>query len=392
MRCCVTATYRITLRDAARRRVLEVDHYTQLDVQLRFNDVSGWILNLPAGSPAARAATTQMGLIVERDGVTVLSGPVTGYRRLWSDADSAVTLTGADDILHLRDALARPVPDGPPYDTAEQDVRSGTASTVLRSYVAANIGPGARRAVPGLVVGPDPVAGNDVTGRARFPVLLDLLKDLALSGGDLGFRVVQVGTALQFQVYTPVDRTRTVILSPLLGTLAAFEYAVEPPTTNDVVVAGGGEGTARVFLEREGADSQEAFKRRVQTFRDRRDTSDPAEMGQTADEELAQGAARTSLSVTPIDTEGIQVGRDYWLGDRVTVVVTEEDADQDARPAVLDQIQDVVREIRLTLTPDRGEQITPTIGTPETQALNAQRVLAVVRGLAERVGGLERST
>lgn len=384
------ARYALVLRDAARRRVLEVDHFARFEATLRFNDVGGWLLDLPAGSVAARAATTAMGLIVERDGATLLSGPIIGQRRRWAERESVLTLTGADDMVHLRDAVARPVPDGPPYDAADHDVRSGVASTVLGAYVAANVGPGARWSVPGLVVGADPVVGTPVTGRARFVNLLELLRELALAGGDLGFRVVQAGTALAFGVSAPRDRTATAVLSPLLGTLAGFEYAVDPPEANHLIVAGGGEGVLRVFVEQDDPDSIAAVARRIVRFRDRRDTSDPVEMAQTAAEELATGAARTSLSVTPLDTAGLAFGRDYGLGDRVTVVVTEEDGVTDPRPTALATIQDVVREVRLSLTPERGEEVAPLIGTPQSQAAGAWRVLAARRELGERLSALER--
>jgi hypothetical protein len=387
--------YTLVLRDAQRERVMEIEDFAQLEMRARFNDVGTFALELPAGSAAARRATAADGLIVERDGVVVFSGPITGHARRWSDRESVVTLRGVDDTVHLRDALARPVPDGPPYDAAEADVRTGVCSTVQRAYVAANIGPGARWATPGLVLGADANAGAIVTGRARFVPLLELLQSLALAsaaaaGAEPGFRVVQAGTALEFQTYGVADRTAFVILSPLLGNLTAFEYDMDGPEVNHVVVGGGGEGTARLFVEHEEPGSQATWNRRVQAFRDRRDTDDPVELAQAADEELAEKAERAALTVSPVDTEAVAYGRDYWLGDRVTVVVTQDGATPEAAPEPLVEVQDIVREVRITLTPDGAERVEPSVGTPASGRANALRAGAAQRQLARRLSVLER--
>jgi hypothetical protein len=94
---------------------------------------------------------------------------------------------------------------------------------------------------------------------------------------------------------------------------------------------------------------------RIEQLRDRRDTTDVAQINQTLTEELAAKAFRTSASVTPTDTQAFRFLTDYWLGDRVTSVL-------DGIPLI-----EVVRELSLTVTPS-GERVVPVIGTPGTTA------------------------
>lgn len=390
------AEYEIYLRDANLQRVAEVDHFAKLELVLRFDDVSTWALDAPAGGVAARNAVAGNGIIVRRDGETILSGPIRPQRRVWAEDRSMATLAGPDDTVFVHDRLALPVPSGPPYTAAEHDVRTGVASTVMLAYVHANAALGASvpRRAPFLQVATDPLIGATVTGRARFVNLLELLQSLALSGGDLGFRVVQLGFSqvLEFQVYQPVDRTASAIFSPLLGTLRGFEYAVDPPEANHVIVGGGGEGTARLFVEA-GDSASIVTWGRIEQFRDRRDTTDAAELAQTAAEELEEKAIKTSLGLTPIDTEALAFGTDYGLGDRVTVVITD---DSDVVDPVLEPLvttQELVRGVRITVT-EEGETVEPIIGTPDAQNPSARatvlRIFGRQRAVAERLSRLER--
>jgi hypothetical protein len=193
-----------------------------------------------------------------------------------------------------------------------------------------------------------------VTGNARFETVLELLQSLALAGGDLGFRVIQVEDTLEFQVYEPRDQSTFVIFSRDLGNLAAFNYETDGPEANYFIGAGSGEGTARVFVEKGDAASIASYGR-IEQFRDRRDTADVPQIEQTLDQEIAAKSDRTAAGLTPTDTEAFAFLTDWWLGDRATGVV-------DGIPIV-----EVVRELSLTLTPDT-EQVLPVIGTPGASA------------------------
>ena len=372
-------TYRILVRDAARNRVAEVDDFDHFEAVLRFNAVSSWTLELPNDTDAADSLRLDgAGLIVERDGAVLLSGPVKRRDRRWDETEDVLEVSGRDDTVVLAERLAPPVPGGPPYTAFEFDVRTGAAETVMRQYVDLNAGPGAItvRRVPGLTLAADGARGTAVTGRARFTPLLELLQSLALAGGDLGFRVVQVGLNREFQVYAPADRTGTVVFSPDFGNLSGFDYAEAAAEGNYVYAGDRAEGTARVFVEGEDAASITRWGR-IETFLDRRDTTNTTEIGQAISEELSQRASTVELSLSPTDVEGMRFLVDYGLGDKVTALID---------GVALEQL---VREVSVSLTADAGEVISPVvIGTPGLDL--STDLFARLAAAQRRIGRLER--
>jgi hypothetical protein len=372
-------TVQIFARDAALRRTGQVQDFRNLTMPLRFNRTGAWVLELDVHSPAVPLLGRTDGLIVERDGVTLLSGPVVGLSRT-SDGDrDTVVVNGVDDTVWLERRLALPDPFGPPYTSAAYDSKQGLAETVLRWYVDRNLGPSATptRRLPYLTLPADLGRGSTVRGFGRFHTLLELLQPLALAGGDLGFRIVQVDGGLEFQVGVPADRTATAVFSRELGNLAGYNYSVSAPAADYVIVAGQGEGTARAFAEG-GTQSDIDVYGRIEQFRDRRDIEDPAVLPQALGEALAEAQPATALSIKPIDTPAVTFGVDYNLGDRVSVLVDGE------------EIQDIVREVTLTLTPERGEQVTPLVGTPGATSPQALALFARQERLDRRVSNQER--
>ncbi len=403
--------YKLYVRDRALNRIAEIDDYKKLDMTLRFNSPGTWMMDINASlDVASLLMSSGAGIVVVKDGTTLLSGPVLNLSRSWNKDDNILTVSGQDDLYWMACRLAYPVPNGQ-YGTAEADVRTGKAETIMRQYVDVNAGLGAlsQRRITGLILAADQARGSTITGRARFTPLLELLQSLALAGGDLGFKIVQNGVNLEFQVYAPTDKTKTVIFSPALGNLWAYEYSTEAPEANYILCGGSGEGIARVIKEKGDSQSITDYWR-IESFNDRRDTADTTELNQAIDEELSQKKTKSSLSISPINTEAISFLRDYGLGDKVTVVVgqyykqtrTEKSnvflSPYQVIPVEVQKlqnsmrvdavIQDVVREINLTLTPDEGEVIAPVVGTPgTTDALNIFKQIADTR---KRLSKIER--
>jgi hypothetical protein len=382
-------TYGLYVRDASRQRVAEVDDYAQLEVVLRFNAVGGWRLTLATQSAAAQLLILgRGGFILMRDGVTLLSGPVRRLERQWGVDGDTLVASGPDDLTLLADRLAYPVPsmavpDGSNhYGTQVADVRSGVAESVIKAYILNNIGSSAPavRQIPGFINATDAGRGASVTGRARFDNLLELCQTLAQAGG-LGLTLLQQvavgGFPLQFDVYDPADLTNTAVFNPNFGTLSAFNYTLASASANYIIAGGGGEGTARTF--REAGDSLSiAQDGRIEEFLDQRQTTVTAELDQAVAAELATKAQHAELQLTPIDTGAMAYVTDYNLGDTVSVVV------DDIR------IADIIRTITIMLTKDKGETITPFVGSP---TLASHHVPELFRRLAEnqsRIHNLER--
>lgn len=368
------------IRDASQARVAEVDDFTLLDLTLKLNDVGVWTLIVPVGTRAAAALAFGAGFLLERDGTVIFSGPVGRLERRWSANQDVLEASGPDDTGLLATRLASPQPAGPAgaYATNAYDVRTGVAETVLHAYVNVNAGAGALtpRIIPGLTAAANLGRGSTITGRARFDNLLEFLQGLA-TAGSVNFRVIQVGTAVQFQVYVTTDKSATVIFDTELGTLRGFAYSQAAAEANFVTVGGGGEGTARTFIEGGDQPSITTYGRREQ-FRDRRDTTDTTELTQARDAELAARKDRKELRIEPVDTDAQQYLRDYTLGDRVSVV-----ADGVT-------ISDVLREVRIRLSPEGAATVTPAIGTPNLGVGQAETLFRNVRAQDTRLRALER--
>ncbi len=380
------AEYTIYLRDSSLRRVAVIEDYAELSLLLSFNAPGGFDFTAPA-STIAGLLTPGAGIVIERDGVPLLSGPIDAKRRTWAQDADHLILSGPDDTIALSDRLALTVPGAAPnaagmaYAAAAYDVRTGAAETVMRAYVDANAGPGARpeRAVPGLRLAPDLGRGGTITGRARFDALDELLRDLALAGGDLGFRVVQAtdAAAREFQVYPTRDLTSSAVLSPEYGNLRAYDYREGVPPGTYVYLLGGGELSARAVIEGGDVGALAAWRRREQAV-DARNTTDVGELTTQLRKELLDRRADVGLSVTPSDGPGLAFGVDYGLGDRVTVMV-------DGVP-----IREVVREVRITLDSQGGETIVPSVLSPGAVAPTVDAFYARIALLGERLGRLER--
>lgn len=370
--------YVVYVRNSANARIAELDDFTSLDLAMRFNRPGSWVLEIDYNAATDKGLGKGAGIIVVRDGTTLFSGPVTRLERRWSTAGDVLVASGPGDLIWLERGLALPEAPAQTYAASEYDVRTGAAETAIKEYVDNNIGPSAaaQRRAPAFTIEADAAAGATVTGRARFHNLLELCQRLALAGGDLGFRVVQSGSGLEFRVYPPVDKTASVIFSPELGNLLEFTYAQEAARINYVIAGGGGEGIARTFAEK-GDSSSITTWGRVEAFLDDRNTTVAAELVQAIDTELDERAEQTALSIRPIDTAAMAFVDDWDLGDKVTVV------------AGSDTIEAVVREVRITLDAS-GEVVVPVVGSPGARNPEQPRIFSEIAQTDKRVGNLER--
>jgi hypothetical protein len=320
----------VLVRNVDREIIGELD-YTDVNLDLRFNDVGGWDLQAPAASSAATLLTETGGIVVRRndgDGRglrTIFSGPVTSF----SLDDSTLTVAGASDEIVLAEHLATPDPThtgqiGDAFAT-EQDIREGTASTIMLDYVRANAITGyavGDRTIPGLVLGADPGVGTSVRGVAKFPSLLALLQDLALAGGGLRFQVLQSDTvdgALELTISEPDDLTDTVVLSRGQGTLADWKRTITRPGVSHVYVLGQGQGINQLVVQSFDGELTTKYGHAIEGIVARPDTADVLALQQEAANTLADSGEDTVVTFTTVDTPSFRWGREYDLGAIVSV-------------------------------------------------------------------------
>ncbi|GAA4911221.1 siphovirus ReqiPepy6 Gp37-like family protein [Streptomonospora salina] len=358
-----------------------VEEDTALEAVERHLELGAWKVTVPADSPSAELLRAGAGiLLLDGDGNTLLSGPRRPLERDADGEDDTLTINGVTDTAA---ALARTcwpdpatlIPGGSGATQADAHfITSGPAETVMRTLIDVNAGPSAlaERRTPNLVLPATQGRGASVTAKVRFDVLLESLWGIAETAG-LGFRVIQRGADLVWEVYETTDRAAEVRFSTGLGTLGSYTYKVTPPEVTDAVVGIGGEDTSRRFYR---------FTRRdplwpglvVEEFLDQRNVdpaADPADddyvdpdeaAAQAADERLTEGAGKASVEFEPIATDAIRWGRDYWLGDTVTAETE------------IGDVTDVIREVTYTRSPDEGPRIIPSIGDAQDSPAIYKRV------------------
>jgi hypothetical protein len=299
-----------------------------------------------------------------------------------------VIVNFTDDLGRIAGYVTYPAPASAfaSQVTATDNVRSITttnAETIIRTLVNENCGPGAltARKIPSLVLDSIAGVGSSTSISTRFEALLDVCRTVA-SGDGLGFRTRQDGTQIKFGVYAPADRTATARFSAGLGNLHSVAFKLGAPTATAELVQGGDTG-GRVYVEVNSGAAADWY--RVEKLVDQSGTVNTnGELTQAGNLEFGNDNPSASLATVTVDIpddpgvpgSGMIAGRDFGLGDRVTVVL----------PTGL-EVADLVRSITLTAQPQAGELVTSVIGTQDSTTSSS--IVQIVRNLGRRLGRLE---
>lgn len=371
--------FQIRVRDSNRAQRGVVGEPVKFETILRHNSSrsSTWTLKLPADDPIATRFTPGWGVRLMGEQGQVMSGHARTIQESvgqgqGGDADaggdpeagisSMLTISGREDTGVLGRRVAWPDPQATITESgmtfssgATHYAVSGAAETALRTLVDTQAGPSAQthRHIPGLILAADQGRGATVEDEFRFTPLLEATRGLATRGG-VGYRIAQVGTDLQFQVYEPQDLSGKARYGLGLGNLNSYSYEVSPPEVTDVIVGVGGQGDAREFYRFTRVDPVWPDIR-VEQFVDRRDL-DPAKANtqtlaqQEAQQRLDEGSGTAKVTFEPIDTNRLVMFRDVGLGDTVKLEL--------ARGS----LTEVIREIRVTLDQQQGWRAVPVVG------------------------------
>ncbi|MCT1686291.1 siphovirus ReqiPepy6 Gp37-like family protein [Pseudoglutamicibacter cumminsii] len=295
-------------------------------VNLARNDVSAFEFTVdPTQSGWSRLDTTTHIALYHR-GQQLVAGVPVELEQSWEHGVTELRVAAVSHMVYLRDRVTVPNPARAltAQDTNAEYKLSGSALNVVGQMVRAQVSTTAPRAeyrsplwVPGLASG-----GERVTVRARYKGVLDEVQRIAaLSPGLTASTQVTETTnsrpRVAFTVAYGRDLARAIRFTEATGGVLSYTLTRSAPEVTDVIVAGQGEGTARTIRHITG--DHKTWGRRVFVFQDRRDTDDPTELDQAGTETLTEGQATSAMSVQVTDTEQIQYGRDYQIGDTVTI-------------------------------------------------------------------------
>lgn len=331
----------IEVRDKDLQRVEPIlpDYWTDVFLLPQLRRQGRWSMTLPTEIDACVALREPgAGIVVTGPTGVLISGPVDSRVRKQSTRDPRGTIqfSGVDDNVLLADYLAWPDPaNDAEAQTVAYDARSGPGETVIRAYVNANIGPGARaeRRAVGLLAShlqmqADGGRGGTVYGNARFDQLGPFLEPLGKLA-DIAYRIVQIDDHLELEFWVPADKTKEIRLDIANDGLTSTEQAIAAPLVTDGFALGQGEGAARQVVAGTNADATEAriaWGRRIERVKDQRNTDVLAELEQAVAEMLVDdGKTRFSTKVTLNDVVDAEYQVDWGLGDRIATVVDGEE-------------------------------------------------------------------
>ncbi|WP_424214779.1 siphovirus ReqiPepy6 Gp37-like family protein [Streptomyces sp. BI20] len=282
----------------------------------------------------------------------------------------------------------------------------------------------ADRKLKGVVVGANPATGPDINDSLRYDNLGTKFQSW-LENKQYGFRFLwsPKSRKIELTLYTCKDLGKTIRFSPELGNIREYTWQLHGPSVTRAVVACQGEGSERYIFQKVDTEAEALWHTITEVFVDRRDiplTTDAQgkpvivvkkqadgteEIGQGPDGKpwpggdaanpktvtqaqkdaardyylkVVQDAATAALKegektghfqVYPINTPQCQFGRDYYVGDVVTVQADDQ------------TITDAVHEV--TIAVDDGgttDTVTPKIGDQGTgQPLNLYKQVSEMR-------------
>ncbi|MFI5664588.1 siphovirus ReqiPepy6 Gp37-like family protein [Streptomyces sp. NPDC051684] len=367
--------------------------WTKLSCDLNFNAPASGAVTLPAWPQHIELLQPGNRLVLVRDGAIWCAGPMEkpqdyNWDLTQDPGPGTVTVTFTDDLARIAGYLTYPEPTKAfsAQTTTSNVVRQITdtnAEQLIRQLVSENCGPTALtvRRIERLVLDTLAGVGGTRSVSTRFEALLDACRTVAATDG-LGFRTRQVGDEIRFGVYQPADLTATARFSYGLGNLRKLAFTMGAPLATSELVQGGNDpaeeatpANVRAFVEVTSGAAADWYRVEKLIEESGKDDS-KGELTQAGTLAFGDDNPQASLATETVDTADLKAGRDYGLGDKVTVVL----------PTGL-EVADLVQTIRLEATPDEGELVTAVIGNSDKTTTSA--TVRTVRDLARRLGRLE---
>lgn len=382
------AEWLITPRQPDLSRLFDpLSGWSKLTLVERHNSPDTWSVTGPASTMSIFSPGS--GSILDRNGEQITSGSAIGIQRGAAKNENGklietATVTFAEDLKKVGDRIVFPTPSFNLTSTVSSfpdayDLRTGPIETLIIGYIRSHAGDLAQvdRRVPRLRVPASLGRGGTTQVSGRLDYLNVLLPDLA-EAGNLRIRVVHTedgtGTWLDLTIDEVADVSDDIRFgtadSASAGIIEEWDYEIRAPEATRVIVAGGGEMTARDFLQLDELASETLWGAAVEKLIDQRQvdpttTDKQSELARAAQEALDEGKGLVKVSFAPVLGPDLEYRRDVRVGDIVGYDL----------PG-LEPAEDKIREATTTVTIESGqptERVQVVVGTPEAVSDRGQQ-------------------
>ncbi|MFC8099440.1 siphovirus ReqiPepy6 Gp37-like family protein [Streptomyces sp. NPDC057363] len=395
--------YRVEVIDKDLNRVGEIDEWISLNFTVRLRQEGIWQLLIKDGTPQSKLIQKGGGVVIWQEGVDtpILSGQVDTFQKYWTKLQhtgpGSVYIAGKCHNGFAYRRLAFPDPSkavGQQYQArlASRPVNEASAGHAAFLELYSALGPGALpdREIPGLNLN-DSTAGLSISDSMRFDVVGSKLEDWC-EKRNVGYRFIYnpLTQKIDLRIFQPRDLSKAVRFSPELGNLREYIWTLNAPKLTRAIVGAAGEGLERYYVQQVDSESEAEWGLQAESFIDRRDiplktdkatgqpvkaeatmtdadvTAAKAAVEEAASDALKENEKRGNFQIYPIDTDFCKFGRDYFVGDLVTVAVDGT------------EYTDVVREVVISVD-DGGnvQDVSPKIGQQGTgEPLNLYKTVS----------------
>ena len=340
---------------------------------LRLNDVSTFSLDIDGDDYLSSRFEKGWRVVIQDEGMQLLAGQPNHMGRDSKSGAQDVVLSGTDDMLWIRNMITLPDPTSKADEQSQSAYykASGAAGTLIYDLVRKHSGQNARAEYKRRLLVESPGAvGKSLQLNSRFKTVLEELQSLA-NPSDLVVRMQQDDSQQLTVMSTTIGRdlSRAIRMTERNDGLGDWSLAEDAPQLTQVLVAGQGEGADRTLKLVPGNANEWDFW--GLQFQDRRDTDDVADLIQAGEETLEEGRAKSTISVEVQETTTKRFGRDFWLGDTITVQLADKTRITDKVQVAEIDFGPEGRTVKLTLGPVLDEQDAPR-WVPLVKKLQAQ--------------------
>jgi hypothetical protein len=396
-------SYQVFIRDNnTLQNVQQVSFFKELTITRRKNKAGYFrlVTDPYCGEIKPQYLNFNYGIDVWRNGKRYFSGRNLHFSWEKQDKEFFLVIEGADDniLIDWRIVLPSPYKFQTSYSTPYW-YTSGSAEYVIKQLIETQLGSQTHdsRKIDNLRVEPSISRGETIGKKVRFDYLRTVLDECILhidgynygivqekwqtEGEKLVFKLIPWLRKWKFNEY--IDSNGNIVrgfqipggveFSARNQSLVDFKYVRSVPDFNAVLVGGGQEGgTGKEF--RKFAYTKNEYSRAlfpdIEYFEDRRGTTDTNELSQVAWEalRLPKGkenpektyATKATVEATIKEVDGMRLGVDWDLGDWVRVVLME-----DTKGTETIEVLDFIKEITITLTNDKAEEIRAVVGSDD---------------------------